>query len=84
MTDRDGMAASGFTRYVTIEQWKDYCFHNNKDHDHLSDALWGSQRTNGIVKDIHDLKMWIKFLGIIGGIITPLVTAIILRFFMGV
>jgi len=83
LNDSDGAPASGFTRYVTIEQWKDYCENNDKDHDHLSDALWGSQRTNGIVKDIHDLKMWIKFLGILGGLITPIITAIIIKFFVG-
>jgi len=84
MNDSDGAPASGFTRYVTIEQFKEYCKSNDLDHNHLSDAMWGSQRTNGIVKDIHDLKMWIKFLGIIGSLITPLVTVIILKFFTGV
>ena len=70
MVDEMGEGASGYTQYVTLQE-----FHT---------MMYGSEGTNGLVKDIHDLKMWIKFLGIIGGFISPVVTALILKYLVGI
>jgi hypothetical protein len=45
----------------------------------MSDALWGTERRNGIVKDVNDLKMWIKFLGVISGIVAPVLTTLLIK-----
>jgi len=76
-------AVTGFTRYVTSEEFRQFCDESKRDRGRLNNALWGTEGTNGMVKDVHDLKMWIKFLGIIGGIVSPIVTAIIIKFVLG-
>ena len=83
MTDGDKGESTGFTRYVTSEEFKQFSEQSIKDRGRLNNALWGADGTNGIIKDINDLKMWIKFLGIIGGIISPILTAVLVRYIIG-
>ncbi len=78
----NGESITGFTRYVTLSEFDKYCGQNDKDHAHINKALWGAEGTNGLIKDIHDLKMWIKFLGIAGGVISPLLTAYLIKLLM--
>ena len=73
----------GLGVYVTHVEFEKICQQNEKDHTHISNALWGTEGTNGMIKDIHDLKMWIKFLGIVGGVISPVLTALIIRYLLG-
>jgi len=82
MTD-DGMESGGLTRYVTESEFNKYCIENERDHKHISNAMWGVEGTNGMIKDINDLKMWIKFLGIIAGFISPILTAILIKYLVG-
>jgi len=78
MLDGDnGEGVTSFTRYATIEEL------NAFKHD-VRAALYGAEGTNGMVKDIHELKMWIKFLGIIGVFLSPVITALILKYMFGV
>lgn len=90
MKDGDGNAgysqpASGMTRYVTFEQFKQYAELNDEEHDKVSLALWGAEGRNGLIGDVRDIKLWIKILGFVGGIaitiIAPLVTTFLLQYF---
>jgi hypothetical protein len=81
MDNNDG--SGGFTRYVTMETFKQHCDTMKADQDRINTALWGSEGTNGLIKDIHDLKMWIRFLGILASIVSPVVTAVIVKFLLG-
>jgi hypothetical protein len=78
---------NGGAGFVTHSEFNKYCEQNDRDHRHISNAMWGTEGTNGMIKDIHDLKMWIKFMGIVGaifaGIISPLITAYIIKIFGG-
>ena len=73
----------GSTNYVTEGEFNKYCEQNEAAHKRISNAMWGNEGTNGMIKDIHDLKMWIKFLGIIGGIISPILTAVLFKYLFG-
>jgi len=74
---------NGGGSYVSYGEFTKYCEQNEKDHRHISNAMWGSDGTNGMIKDIHDLKMWIKFLGIVGSVVSPVLTALIVRYLLG-
>jgi hypothetical protein len=76
-------SGKGWTRYVTLERFEEYCKTNDQDLEHIQTALWGTERTNGIVKDIHEVKMWIKFLGVMGGFVSPIITALIIKYLIG-
>jgi len=81
------VAATGMTRYVTIDRFDQYRERNEKEHQDIFNALWGTERTTGIVKDIHDIKTWVKIIGVFGGlaitIIAPIITTFLLKY-MGV
>ena len=77
----DGEGATGFTRYVTLEEFSAF----KRD---VRTALYGSEGTSGLTKDIHDIKMQLRLakwiVGISISVVSPIITALILKYVMGV
>lgn len=71
--------------YITRREFHDYCVASNARLEVFQTALWGATGTNGIVKDIHDIKMQFKFWGamsaLVGAIGSSLLTAIMIKMF---
>ena len=74
---------TGFTRYVTTREFETHSKKNDEEHHKIEVALWGENGRGGMVKDINDLKLWIKIGGIIIGILSPVVTAYLVKILIG-
>ena len=80
----EGMGtARGFTRYVTIDAFDKYCEQNDEDHRYIKSALWGDKGTNGMVKDIHDMKMYIKFSAAIVSVLLAVIIPVAIKLWFG-
>ena len=74
---------SGFTRYITINEFDKYCEQNDAEHIRITRALWGTEGTNGMVKDIHDMKMYIKFSAGVVSVLLAVIIPIAIKLLMG-
>ena len=79
MSNGEGVSPSGFTRYVTYSEFKQYCDSNDKDHEKIMMALWGPDGRNGVVQSVNEIKTYQKI--IIGAIlfVEPVIMALLLR-----
>ena len=80
----------GFTEYVTTTEFDEYRVENEAAHNKIEEALWGEYGFTGMVKDLKDMKKyineikaWVKIIGSASVFITPILTAIIIKYFIG-
>jgi len=70
--------STGFTQYVEKREFQEFC-------NTIETALWGADKRNGLVADVNELKiqikLWMGIIAFITGIVSPLITVIILKFF---
>ena len=87
MTDKgngggiEAPSTPGFTRYVEKEDFDAFRIKMNT-------AMWGAEGRNGLVADVNGLKaqlrFWMVILTFIATIISPVFTALLLKYIVGV
>lgn len=85
MVEEGGNGEGGRLQYVTSSQFDTYCRRNDAEHQKFALALWGAEGRNGLIGDVQQIKYMLKLVSFLGGlavtVITPLITALIMKYF---